>query len=258
MANRELTAQQEAFAQAYVELDNASAAYRRVYARPDSKRESIWAGAAREIAHPDVAARIRELRDAAAAGAVVRAVELIAHDYAVMTADPNEIVTARTRCCRHCYGADHKYQWRDDAEYVATFAEYSAKHARWVQQNSPVIPEPQAPDGSGGTGYKHTLEPVMDCPECFGAGSPYVILHDTSQLSPSARKLYKGAKQDRYGAVEVLMHDQAAAKERLYRVLGAFKDGVQVPGINLPETPAIDPAASDEGATRGYLTMVGK
>lgn len=253
-----LTPQQEAFAQAYIELDNASAAYRRVYANKDTKRETIWSNASREIAHPDIARRIRELRDAAAAGTVLRVVDLIRDWYDIATADPNEIVTARTRCCRHCYGVEHKYQWRDDAEFMVAYVTYQAQHARWVKQNSPVIPEPQAPDGSGGTGYQHTLEPVLGCPECFGAGSPYVILHDTSQLSPAARKLYKGAKQDRYGAVEVMMHDQEAAREKLGRVLGAFKDGLQLPGVNLPETAVIDPAASDEGATRGYLTMVGK
>lgn len=253
-----LTPQQEAFAKAYVELDNASAAYRRVYASENCKRETIWSNAAREIAHPDVARRIRELRDAAAAGSVVRAVDLIRDWYDIATADPNEIVRAVTRCCRYCYGMDHRYQWRDDAEYAAAYAVSDAQHKRWEQQRSPVIPEPPIADASGGVGYDHQREPVMSCPECYGAGVAYVILQDTAKLSPAARKLYKSAKQDRYGAVEVLMHDQEAAREKLGRVLGAFKDGAGLGAVPLPEAAVIDPAASDEAAARGYLTMVGK
>lgn len=61
----ELTPKQEAFAQAYVETSNASEAYRRVYAKPGSKAETIGAAACKTLAHEGVAARVIELQDQA-------------------------------------------------------------------------------------------------------------------------------------------------------------------------------------------------
>lgn len=249
-----LTAQQEAFAQAYVELDNASAAYRRVYANtPNTKRETIWANASREISHPDIARRIRELRDAAAAGAVVRAVDLMRDWYDIATADPNEIVSVLVESCRHCHGIEHAYHWVDEQEYARAYD---------VIMNAPrpkgVTLDPVPPDMTGGFGFSPSREPAPDCPQCFGKGAVHVTVHDTTKLSPAARKLYKGAKQDRYGCVEVLMHDQEAAREKLGRMLGAFKDGVGVPGVPLPERDGIKAEASDEEAAKRYLQMVQK
>lgn len=252
----------EAFCQAYLELDNASAAYRRVY-DPDGRQPSqqIWSSAARLVAHPDVATRIRQLRDAAAAGAIVRAVDLIAHDFAVMTADPNEISSVVVEACRHCHGDEHRYQWRDEAEYAEaydTFMRVSADYDALPEKARLKAREPLPPDISGGFGYDPAADTVLDCPHCFGRGVLDVQLHDTRKLSPAARKLFKSAEKDRYGAIKVNVHDQAAAKERLYRALGAFKDGVGVPSVPLPPDGGIKADASDEAATRQYLQMVGR
>ncbi|RWI22866.1 MAG: terminase small subunit [Mesorhizobium sp.] len=61
-----LTAKQEAFAVAWVELGNGSEAYRRTHdVGADTKPETIWSEASRLLASPKVAARIKELQEEA-------------------------------------------------------------------------------------------------------------------------------------------------------------------------------------------------
>jgi phage terminase small subunit len=61
-----LTGKQEAFARAYVEIGNASEAYRKIYTvKPDTKPETVWANASRVLADSKVAARVAELQEAA-------------------------------------------------------------------------------------------------------------------------------------------------------------------------------------------------
>lgn len=62
-----LTAKQEAFAQAYVELGNATDAYRRVYAREGTKALSVARAAHKMVHHPPIVERIADLRRAALA-----------------------------------------------------------------------------------------------------------------------------------------------------------------------------------------------
>ena len=50
------------------------------------------------------------------------------------------------------------------------------------------------------------------------------IIADTTKLTGKARKLYAGAKQDRFGCIEIKMHDQDKAREMVGRMLGAFND----------------------------------
>lgn len=258
-----LSENHETFAQAFVELNNASAAYRRVY-DVDKRQpaQQIWTNAARLVAHPDVAIRIRQLRDVAAAGAVMRAIDLMRDDADIASADPNEVVSVVIESCRNCHGVDHAHQWIDEAEYARAYAVFMEHHAKWDKLPAKVrevTTEPVPPGMDGGFGFDAKVAPAIDCPHCFGKGVQDVTLHDTTKLSPAARKLYKGAKKDRYGAIEVFMHDQAAARDRLYRVLGAYKDGAAVPSVALPEQKdPISATASDEDAARRYLAMVGR
>lgn len=64
-----LTAKQEAFCLAYIELGNASEAYRKAYAAGKMKADSIRVNAAKLLARTDIALRIEELRAPAVAAA---------------------------------------------------------------------------------------------------------------------------------------------------------------------------------------------
>jgi phage terminase small subunit len=60
--SHELTPKQEKFALRYVELGNASEAYRQSYDAQSMKPESVWAEASRTMANPLVASMIMELQ----------------------------------------------------------------------------------------------------------------------------------------------------------------------------------------------------
>lgn len=60
----ELTIKQEKFAQKYIELGNASEAYRQSYDCVNSNDKTIWEEASRTLANPEVTARVKELIDA--------------------------------------------------------------------------------------------------------------------------------------------------------------------------------------------------
>jgi phage terminase small subunit len=167
----------------------------------------------------------------------------------IATADPNEVVRVVARCCRNCYGVGHRYQWRDDEEFVAA----CVKSVENADEN--------VPSDTGGYGYNGALEPCPTCPHCYGIGHEQTIIADTTKLTGKARKLYAGAEQDRFGAIKVKLHDQAAAWERVCRMLGAFNDKLD---LRSPEERAKAEAKTKlpdnvtaETAAKAYLALLG-
>lgn len=73
-----LTPKQEAFCQRYLELGNASEAYRRCYSAEKAKPETINRSAKELLDNPKVAARLAELRGAAQAAHGVTIASLLA------------------------------------------------------------------------------------------------------------------------------------------------------------------------------------
>lgn len=67
--NTKLTLKQEKFAQAYIRLMNASAAYREVYAPKTMSAKTINEAASRLVASSKVSARVTELREVAVVAA---------------------------------------------------------------------------------------------------------------------------------------------------------------------------------------------
>lgn len=61
--SNELTPKQEAFALRYVELGNASEAYRQSYDAQNMLTKTVWEEASRTLADPKVSARVMELQD---------------------------------------------------------------------------------------------------------------------------------------------------------------------------------------------------
>jgi len=241
-----LTPQEEQFAQGCVTLTNQSAAYRQAYnVRPDTKWTTVANDASDVAKRPHVAARIAELRQIAAERTAIPALEVrIREQRELETADPTEIIGIHWGACRHCYGADHAYQWSDDMEYAQACDEA-------VKVRQPL------PDMSGGFGFTPVRDPVDTCTRCYGVGvqRPYVV--DTRKLSGPAKRLYKGIKIKGNGDIEVLLHDQQKATDMLNRIQGAYKDGSAVP-VAPPAAAAQEAAAAKtaEDRQRAYLRLV--
>lgn len=68
-------------------------------------------------------------------------------------------------------------------------------------------------------------DPDPDCIKCRGEGSPHVHIADTTNLSPTAKLLYQGAENTKFG-IKVNVADRMKALDNVARHLGMFKDTV--------------------------------
>ena len=248
LASESLTQKQEDFARYFVETRNASAAYRMAYnVGPTTLPATVWQEASRTLAHPLVAARVQELRDAAEAHTLVALRELVQDWVDIATADANEIVRVETHNCRHCYGVGGRYQWVDEEELLDAVQLKQDDIDRGVKHV-------KMPEVRGGFGYMVQRAPNPACVKCAGAGVSVVKVTDTDTLRGKARKLYKGAKQTSQG-LEVLMHDPRAAAIELAKILGAYGKDVQLnPAAAAQPVPA---DATEAEAAQGYMEMLG-
>lgn len=244
-----LTPQQEIFAQAVVTLDNQSAAYRAAYTvGVGAKFTTVAREGSRLATEPEIARRIQELRDiAAAAVALPSASQRIAEMREIERANPDEIIGIRWVNCRHCRGEGHAFQWRDDMEYAAA---YDAALAPGGNLKIPAI--------EGGFGFNGTLEPVSDCPACWGVGEQRPWVADTSKLSRGAARLYRGAKIKADGSIEIILADQTKYSDMLNRIQGIYKDNSAAQPASPATSSATQIAAgkTPEERQRAYLRVV--
>lgn len=243
----------ESFAQAVVRLGVAASAYREVF---DPERSlpntTAWERASKLNARPDVSRRVHELRAAALATSQISVQVLIADLQDIVNADPNDLCRSVVSACRYCHGIGHAYQWIDTDEYVAKCDEVQGDNdARREASKTGRTKDVPLPTCDGGFGYDPRRDPAPMCPQCMGAGFLRVVIPDTTQLSPRALKLYKGIRVKGDGSVEVLMHDQIAARDQLHRLLGAYKDTL---AVNTPAAPETGKSPGD--VHRSYLTMI--
>lgn len=244
------TAKQDVFARVLAETGNAAAAYRKVYNVAErTLPNTVWVNAGRLAALPQVRARVRHYQDLATLDTIMSVRELFQHCVDIATADPNELSYVVHRCCRYCHGLDFEYQWKNEDEYIDAAAK--------------VCEDPNAvmPHDRGGYGFSGALEPNPICPHCYGVGEAVTIIADTTKLTGKARKLYAGAKQDRFGCIEIKTHDQDKAREMVGRMLGAFNDKLD---LRTPEERAKAEAktrlpdnVTEEQAAKAYLTLLG-
>lgn len=166
---------------------------------------------------------------------------VLRHDLALVAAAGHEADLSRRvwECCRYCHGINHKYQWRDENEYLTAYAGAIDAHAAKQAVTSTHL-ELRTPSDEGGYGFDQHYEPSFDCPGCDGHGVQRTIISDTSSMTNHARAMYRGIKETKNG-VEVLTHDIDKAKERLGRAVGAFGD---------------DAASVARGATAGAVAGV--
>lgn len=245
-----LTPKQDLFARVLAETGNAAAAYRKTYATSDrTLPQTVWAAASRIAALPQVRARVRHYQDLATLDTIMTVRELFQHFVDIATADPNELCYVVHRNCRYCHGIDFNYQWKDEAEYIEAAA-------RSCEDETATMPSE-----AGGYGFQGAAEPNPICPHCFGVGEAHTVVADTTKLTGKARKLYKGAKQDRFGCIEIQTHDQDKAREMIGRMLGAFNDKLD---LRTPEERAKAEAktrlpdnVTEEQAAKAYLQLLG-
>jgi phage terminase small subunit len=213
------TVKQDAFALAYAETGNLSAAYRIAYdVDKNAAPNTISRYASRLYTLPHVRKRVREYQQQFAVETIATVRELAQLEWDIATADPNEITYIAKRACRNCYGVGHAHQWRDEAEFIEAMA-------KAIDENK------RMPTDEGGYGFTRAREPAPDCPECLGLGNPEAVINDTRNLTGKALKLYAGLDY-KAGQWLVKMHDQAKAREAFGRIIGAFKDilDIRTPG----------------------------
>lgn len=246
---RAIAARVEAFANVYVESKNYSAAYRATHDCTNTHAARVWSLASEYARRPDVVMAIRSRLEAAAKATIVTVAELLAHQYEIATADPREIVWTSEHPCRHCYGNDGAYQWRDPEEYDLA----CARAIDEAVKTGAVLPV--FPTINGGFGFTLHRPPNPECETCAGVGDPRTHIADSRKLSGPAAKLFAGVKQDRYGQIEVKMHDQQKALDACNRIVGAYKDALTVnPGpVEAAPLPVDLPP---EQVADAYLRMV--
>lgn len=241
----QLTVLQNNLAEQFVATRNAGLAYRRVYNPPAHLTSAeLWSRANQALKSPGVQARIEELQQQALINVLISAQDIIQDWVDIVSADPNELIRHVRINCRYCRGIDHHYQW----------VEADLLEAQTRALENPTLP---MPDHFGGIGFNGTLPPVEDCPRCFGVGVGEVVVADTTQLSGSARKLFRGIKVTKNG-IEVLMANQDEARKQLAECMGLLKgDGFRPPPPpDLLAAQRVADALTPQDAEREYRKMI--
>lgn len=242
------TPKQEAFARAWAKTGNKAAAYRLAYdVGEHTLPNTIWVQAVRISSLPQVEALYKELIEKAALETIISVREAFQWQIDIATADPSEISWVVARNCRHCRGVGHAYQWKDADEYIKACVDA-------------IDNKLSPPTDEGGYGFNGALEPIGTCSHCYGVGHRETIVADSATLTGKARKLFAGAKMDRFGAIEVKLHDQQKAWEMALRILGAFNDKLD---LRTPTERAKADALgklpdnlTSEGAAKAYLALI--
>lgn len=146
---------------------------------------------------PKVSARITELRARADVEVVSTIAERMAWLRLIVQADPRELSRVVTAPCDICW---------TDKDLANAYTAYGAPCP--LNEERPTLPD--------------STKPRHDCQHCRGDGVSRVVLTPTDELSPAARALYKGAKQNDKGVIELQTHDQVAAAEMLNKLQSAY------------------------------------
>ncbi|MFM0614533.1 terminase small subunit [Paraburkholderia nemoris] len=238
-ASSSLTEQQKRFADEYLIDLCAAAAYKRAGYRATGR--SAIAAASRLLSNVDLQKYLHEQFAVREARVEIKQDDVLRELQAILKVDPNEIVSFRRECCRHCWGKDHAYQFKTKRELEAARRSHAsalraAQKAELPQEDWPVF------DASGGLGFEPSREPNNKCPECDGNGFGRVFISDTRRLSHGAKSLYGGVKHTKEG-IEVRLHSKEKAIELAMRHLGMLKDRLD---INVSDSLAERLAAARE------------
>jgi len=164
--------------------------------------------------------------------------------WALVNADPRDIVEIHIGPCRYCWGVEHQFQFIDLYE----LEEMRAKHQR---EQSTFDNEDHRIEFNdlGGVGFSLLRPPHKDCPRCGGRGQPRGVLKDTRYFTESAKALYDGVKIGKDGSIEVKFRDRSWALEKVAQHLGMF---VQRQAITI-----FDPSSIPDDQLDGVLRQYG-
>ncbi|WP_145524501.1 terminase small subunit [Yersinia vastinensis] len=193
---------------------NSTAAYKRSGGKGEGN--TAYVNASRMYRNAKVSQAIRDALDARERRTLITQDTVLKWWWDIATANANEISEFRRLCCRHCWGIENKYQWINEQEYQ----EESEKRT-----NNGKL----APLDDGGYGFDSTLDPNPDCPRCNGEGQGRAHFHDSRDLSISARRLYAGVKQGKFG-LEVITRNQDDALKMVGQHLGMLKNKTEISG----------------------------
>ncbi|WP_145532571.1 terminase small subunit [Yersinia alsatica] len=193
---------------------NSTAAYKRSGGKGEGN--TAYVNASRMYRNAKVSQAIRDALDARERRTLITQDTVLKWWWDIATANANEISEFRRLCCRHCWGIENKYQWINEQEYQ----EESEKR---TNNGKP------APLDDGGYGFDSTLDPNPDCPRCNGEGQGRAHFHDSRDLSISARRLYAGVKQGKFG-LEVITRNQDDALKMVGQHLGMLKNKTEISG----------------------------
>jgi len=242
----------EQFAQAFVETSSWGAAYRKTFDIAGMKDRALWNRAYEFAQRHDVRQAIATLLDDARKKTIISVSQLLNHLANIATANPAALTWVAVHNCRHCWGIDGAYQWRDYDEWAQAA---SSKFAEAVNSSPATASSTRLPTDEGGYGYNLHRAPNPDCQGCGGAGHRITHIRDRDAMGERELALFKGVKQKADGSIEVLMHDQLKAAEMVGRILGAFNDKLSIiPPARVAELPAGTKPADVQAA---YLALVG-
>lgn len=266
---RTLTDKQENFARLLVELGNQTMAYRAAYdVAPTTPRVFSNSEASKVANLPHVRLRVAQYREAAAAQSVASKAQLIDFLWRRINADRNQLITHVQLCCRHCYGADHKYQWTDDLEYATAYTAWMNRGQKDEKNNTC-----EPPDYDGGFGFDPHLPPAATCTAvpCLGFGQGRTIITDTTTLTGDAALIYEGVKETEKG-IELKLADRGSdialflkltgyASDELEGMLrGAAAGGAMGGAAGATAAQAVVEKVrtmNSDDTRRAYLTMIG-
>lgn len=190
----ELNEKETLFVSFFLESRNKYEAYRKAgYIGADRNARMLYR-------KPSIAKAINQGIEQLSEQAILNAQDILRHWQEIAIADPAEISQMRRVCCRHCWGENFLYQWRDIDEFD--------KAAEKASKDSKPAPE------YGGLGFTPNDDPNPDCPRCAGEGVQDVFLADTRDLVGPARRLIAGVKKTKFG-IEIMTRDQDAALKNL-------------------------------------------
>jgi phage terminase small subunit len=212
LPGRALTPRQSTFADLYAATGAIVDSYKAAYGCEGSSLATVRVNASRLLSHPKVAARIRELQEAAGALTLRSTQDLVADLEAVAYADIGELMAVWNGCCRRCWGTGGAYQWASGDAYAL-----AAEAA--VAKGEPV------PGCEGGFGFDAGREPNPDCEHCNGLGVARVRYNSTALASPAARRLVRGIETWPDGTLKRLhVADQTAMRAELHKLRGLHVD----------------------------------
>jgi len=211
MANKGLSRKQKAFVTEYlVDLNATQAAVRAGY----SAKTAFTIGS-ENLRKPLIQSAIQEAMAKREERTEITQDLVLKEWLELYRLDVNDLVEYRRNNCRFCWGIDHEYQWTPN-EY-----KQACLKAETEKQNPP--------SSAGGIDFNLNRTANPECPECGGEGKGRIIVKDTRNLPPAARKIYNGVQLSKDG-LKVLLLDRDKALDNVARHLGMFKDKLEITG----------------------------